>query len=171
MMRIGLYPGTFDPITIGHIDIIQRATHLVDCLVVGVAENQSQKTPLFSLDERYALVADECYLLQQKTQCELRIETFSGLLVDYAAKTGARMIIRGLRNTTDFEFEFQMITANRTLNKSIDTVLLTAEARNATISSHLIKEIARLGGDVSCFVTPHVKTALLAKYSIIKTMT
>ncbi|NKX46125.1 pantetheine-phosphate adenylyltransferase [Roseicyclus persicicus] len=162
-MRIGLYPGTFDPITLGHIDIIKRAGLLVDRLVIGVAINRD-KGPLFSLEERVAMVEAECAKLSAKTGTEIVAHPFENLLIDCAQDVGASIIIRGLRAVADFEYEYQMVGMNRKLNSGIDTVFLMAEADRQAIASKLVKEIARLGGDVTPFVTPPVKAALDAKF-------
>lgn len=163
-MRIGLYPGTFDPITLGHIDIIQRATALVDRLVIGVAINRD-KGPLFSLEERVAMVEAECESIAKATGCEIIAHPFENLLIDCARDVGARMIVRGLRAVADFEYEFQMVGMNRVLDDSIETVFLMADAQRQSIASKLVKEIARLDGDVSKFVTPSVNSALLERLS------
>jgi pantetheine-phosphate adenylyltransferase len=160
-MRIGLYPGTFDPITLGHIDIIQRAMALVDRLVIGVAINRD-KGPMFTLDERVAMVEAECAAIQAKTGGEIVVHPFENLLIDCARDVGAGIIIRGLRAVADFEYEFQMVGMNRALDASIETVFMMADARRQAIASKLVKEIARLGGDVSKFVTPPVQAALQA---------
>jgi pantetheine-phosphate adenylyltransferase len=162
-MRIGLYPGTFDPITLGHIDIIQRAMALVDRLVIGVAINRD-KGPLFGLEERVAMVEAECAAVIAKTGGEIVVHPFENLLIDCARDVGAGIIIRGLRAVADFEYEFQMVGMNRALDASIETVFMMADARRQAIASKLVKEIARLGGDVSKFVTPPVVDALKAKY-------
>ena len=161
-MRIGLYPGTFDPITLGHIDIMQRATVLVDRLVIGVAINRD-KGPLFSLEERVAMIEAVSGPLAGKTGTEIVVWPFENLLIDCARDVGAGIIIRGLRAVADFEYEFQMVGMNRRLDASIETVFLMAGAEHQAIASKLVKEIARLGGDVSKFVTPPVKEALAAK--------
>lgn len=158
-MRVGLYPGTFDPITLGHIDIISRATALVDKLVIGVAINRD-KGPLFSLEERVAMIEAECAALSDQTGTEIVAHPFENLLIDCARDVGAQIIVRGLRAVADFEYEFQMVGMNRVLDDSIETVFLMAEARHQAIASKLVKEIARLGGDVSKFVTPRINTAL-----------
>jgi pantetheine-phosphate adenylyltransferase len=163
-MRTGLYPGTFDPITLGHIDIIKRACTLVDKLVIGVAINRD-KGPLFSLEERVAMVEAECAKLSAKTGTEIVAHPFENLLIDCARDVGASIIIRGLRAVTDFEYEYQMVGMNRKLDASIDTVFLMAEADRQAIASKLVKEIARLGGDISHFVTPAVKTAINEKFA------
>ncbi|MDO7567291.1 MAG: pantetheine-phosphate adenylyltransferase, partial [Paracoccaceae bacterium] len=154
-MRIGLYPGTFDPITLGHIDIIERAMALVDRLVIGVAINRD-KSPLFCLDDRVAMVQAECQAIISKTGGEIVVHPFENLLIDCAKDVGAGVIVRGLRAVADFEYEFQMVGMNRALDNSIETVFLMADARRQAIASKLVKEIARLGGDVSHFVTPAV---------------
>jgi pantetheine-phosphate adenylyltransferase len=162
-MRIGLYPGTFDPITLGHIDIIQRAMALVDRLVIGVAINRD-KGPLFSLEERVAMVEAECRPIQAKTGGEIVVHPFENLLIDCARDVGAGIIVRGLRAVADFEYEFQMVGMNRSLDAAIETVFMMADARRQAIASKLVKEIARLGGDVSKFVTQPVVDALKARY-------
>ena len=162
-MRIGLYPGTFDPITLGHTDIIQRAMALVDRLVIGVAINRD-KGPLFPLEERVAMVQAECAAITAKTGGEIVVHPFENLLIDCARDVGAGVIIRGLRAVADFEYEFQMVGMNRSLDPSVETVFLMAEARHQAIASKLVKESARLGGDVSRFVTPAVVSALQGRY-------
>ncbi|MGB8812123.1 MAG: pantetheine-phosphate adenylyltransferase [Paracoccaceae bacterium] len=162
-MRIGLYPGTFDPVTLGHVDIIQRAMQLVDRLVIGVAINRD-KGPLFSLEERVAMVQAECQGIIAKTGGEIIVHPFENLLIDCARDVGAGIIIRGLRAVADFEYEFQMVGMNRALDASIETVFMMADARRQAIASKLVKEIARLGGDVSKFVTPPVRDALVRKF-------
>lgn len=162
-MRVGLYPGTFDPVTHGHIDIIRRACSLVDRLVIGVAINRN-KGPLFSLEERVAMVESECVPLGAERGCEVFVHPFENLLIDCAHDVGAGVIIRGLRAVADFEYEFQMVGMNRSMDNSIETVFLMADAKNQAIASKLVKEIARLGGDVSKFVTPTVNQALLGKF-------
>jgi pantetheine-phosphate adenylyltransferase len=163
-MRIGLYPGTFDPVTLGHVDIIQRAMALVDRLVIGVAINRD-KGPLFNLEERVAMVQAECAAVVAKTGGEIIVHPFENLLIDCARDVGASIIIRGLRAVADFEYEFQMVGMNRALDASIETVFMMADARRQAIASKLVKEIARLGGDVSKFVTPPVVEALRERYS------
>ena len=158
-MRIGLYPGTFDPITLGHIDIIRRAAALVDRLVIGVAINRD-KGPLFDLEERVAMIEAECAKLSDLTGIEIVAHPFDNLLIDCAKDVGAGLIVRGLRAVADFEYEFQMVGMNRALDDSIETVFLMADANHQAIASKLVKEIARLGGDVRNFVTPEVNAAL-----------
>ena len=159
-MRIALYPGTFDPITLGHIDIIRRAARMVDRLVIGVAINRD-KGPLFSLEERVALIEAECVQLAEETGVEIVVHPFENLLIDCARDVGAQTIVRGLRAVSDFEYEFQMVGMNRQLDDSIETVFLMAEATHQAIASKLVKEIARLDGDVSKFVTPAVNEVLI----------
>ncbi len=161
-MRTGLYPGTFDPLTLGHLDIIKRAASLVDKLVIGVAINRD-KSPLFSLEERVTMIEDECAKLSLQPDTEIVAHPFENLLIDCANDVGASVIIRGLRAVADFEYEYQMVGMNRALDSSVETVFLMAEARHQAIASKLVKEIARLGGDVSRFVTPAVKDALREK--------
>ena len=161
-MRIGLYPGTFDPLTLGHIDIIERAGVLVDRLVIGVAINRD-KGPMFTLEERVAMLEAECLGIARATKAEIVVHPFENLLIDCARAVGAQVSIRGLRAVADFEYEFQMVGMNRAMDASIETVFLMADARRQAIASKLVKEIARLGGDVSKFVTPAVVAALKAK--------
>jgi pantetheine-phosphate adenylyltransferase len=163
-MRVGLYPGTFDPITMGHIDIIRRACLLVDKLVIGVAINRD-KGPLFTLEERVAMVESECAALAKETGTEIVAHPFENLLIDCAHDVGAQVIVRGLRAVADFEYEFQMVGMNRALDSSVETVFLMAEAKHQAIASKLVKEIARLGGDVSKFVSPDVNEALKARFA------
>ncbi len=159
-MRIGLYPGTFDPVTLGHTDIIRRACKLVDRLVIGVAVN-SGKGPLFSLDERVNMIEQESRSINGGT--EIVVHPFRNLLIDCAHDVGATVIVRGLRAVADFEYEFQMVGMNRAMDPSVETVFLMADAKYQPIASRLVKEIALLGGDISSFVSPEVKEALLAK--------
>ena len=163
-MRIGLYPGTFDPVTHGHIDIVRRACSLVDKLVIGVAINRD-KGPLFNLDERVEMVRSEVVPLGAPLGTEIIVHPFENLLIHCARDVGAGVIIRGLRAVADFEYEFQMVGMNRSLDNSVETVFLMADAKNQAIASKLVKEIARLGGDVSKFVTPAVDAALQQKFS------
>ncbi len=163
-MRIGLYPGTFDPITMGHIDIIRRATTLVDKLVIGVAINRD-KGPLFSLEERVSMIEAECAGLAKTTGIEIVVHPFENLLINCARDVGAQMIVRGLRAVADFEYEYQMVGMNRQLDDSIETVFLMAEAQHQAIASKLVKEIARLDGDISKFVSPLVDKAVREKFA------
>ena len=150
-MRTGVYPGTFDPITLGHMDIIRRAAHLVDRLVIGVTTNPS-KSPMFTLEERLETVRRETADLGEG----IRIVAFDSLLMDFAERQGASMIIRGLRAVADFEYEFQMAGMNQQLNDDIETVFLMADVSLQPIASKLVKEIALYGGDIAKFVTPAV---------------
>ncbi len=161
-MRIGLYPGTFDPITLGHVDIIRRAAMLVDRLVIGVAIN-CDKGPLFSLEERVEMIEQECAARSQDIGTEIIAHPFENLLINCAHDVGAQVIVRGLRAVSDFEYEFQMVGMNRALDSSIETVFLMAEARHQAIASKLVKEIVRMDGDVSKFVTTRVKERLIRK--------
>jgi len=158
---IGLYPGSFDPVTLGHLDIIKRAVKLVDHLVIGVATNAA-KTPVFSLDERVAMVKTEAERLAAG-HATIAVVAFDSLLVKFAAQVGATVIIRGLRAVSDFEYEFQMVAMNQRLNTEIETVFLMADPRHQAISSRLVKEIAMLGGDISPFTTPAVAEALIKR--------
>ena len=161
-MRVGLYPGTFDPLTLRHVDIITRAAALVDRLVIGVAINRD-KGPMFTLEERVAMIDAETAALSARLGVEIVAHPFENLLIDCARDVGAQVIIRGLRAVADFEYEFQMVGMNRALDASVETVFLMAEARHQAIASKLVKEIARLGGDVSRFVPPAVNRALADK--------
>ena len=162
-MRIGLYPGTFDPITLGHIDIIQRAMALVDRLVIGVAINRD-KGPLFALEDRVHMVEAECARVAAERGGEIVVHPFENLLIDCARDVGASVIVRGLRAVSDFEYEFQMVGMNRALDASIETVFLMADVKRQAIASKLVKEIARLGGEVDSFVTPDVARALRERH-------
>ena len=158
-MRIGLYPGTFDPITNGHLDIIGRAVKLVDRLVIGVAVNQG-KGPLFTLEERVEILKAETADLKG---AEIVVQPFESLLVHFAREVGASMIVRGLRAVADFEYEFQMTAMNQQLDRNIETVFLMADPRLQAIASRLVKEIAKLDGDITAFVPPQVASTLRAK--------
>ena len=159
--RVGLYPGTFDPVTLGHLDIIKRAVKLVDTLVIGVAINAA-KAPLFSLDERVAMLEAEAAKLAAG-RAVIHVRPFDTLLVKFAEQVGASVIIRGLRAVSDFEFEFQMVAMNQRLSSEIETVFLMADPRHQAIASRLVKEIALLGGDVTPFTTPQVAEALVKR--------
>ena len=149
--RIGVYPGTFDPITLGHIDIIRRSAHLVDRLVIGVTTNPS-KEPMFSITQRLAMVRREVAGLG----ANITVVEFDSLLMDFAESQGSSMIIRGLRAVSDFEYEFQMAGMNQQLNDDIETVFLMADVSLQPIASRLVKEIARYGGCIEKFVPPAV---------------
>ncbi len=164
MKRVGMYPGTFDPITLGHLDIIERAVKLVDHLVIGVAINRD-KGPLFSLEERVEMVETQAQALTGKGKATVAVQPFENLLMQFAEEVGASVIIRGLRAVSDFEYEFQMVGMNRHLNPDIEMVFLMAEAEHQSIASRLVKEIARLGGDVSNFTPPEVAKLLQAKFA------
>ena len=159
-MHLAIYPGTFDPITNGHIDIIQRAAGLVDRLVVAVAKNAG-KGPLFSLEERAGLVRETVSRLKDGHKIE--VQSFDCLLIHFAQKMGAKMIVRGLRAVSDFEYEFQMTGMNARLNPDIETLFLMASDRHQFISSRFVKEVAALGGEVSAFLPNHVADALKQK--------
>jgi pantetheine-phosphate adenylyltransferase len=159
-MFIGLYPGTFDPVTNGHIDIIGRAVKLVDRLVIGVAINRD-KGPLFTLEERVELLREQCAPLGEG---KIVVEPFDILLMSYAEQIGAQIIVRGLRAVADFEYEFQMTAMNQQLNREIETVFLMADPRHQAIASRLVKEIARLGGEIGGFVPPAVAERVRAKF-------
>ena len=161
--RIGMYPGTFDPITLGHLDIISRGLKLYDRLIIGVAINEA-KGPLFSLEERVATVRSEVAKLAGPGKAEVEVRPFKGLLMHFAEECNAGSIIRGLRAVSDFEYEFQMASMNEQLNPDIETVFLMADVKHQAVASRLVKEIAKLGGDVSSFVTADVKQELLEKY-------
>ncbi|QIK41382.1 pantetheine-phosphate adenylyltransferase [Pontivivens nitratireducens] len=158
-MRIALYPGTFDPVTLGHLDVIRRAMKLTDRLVIGVAINRD-KGPLFTLEERVAMIEAEVTPLAKAAGCELVVHPFENLLIHCAQDVSANMIIRGLRAVSDFEYEFQMVGMNRAMDNDIETVFLMADAQHQAIASRLVKEICRLGGDISSFVPQAVEDAL-----------
>ncbi len=157
-MRTVIYPGSFDPVTNGHLDVIQRAARLFDRVIVAVAENDG-KHPLFTLAERAAMVRQAVRHLPH-----VEADVFEGLLINYCARRKAEAIIRGLRAVSDFEFEFQLALMNRKLNGRVETIFMMPKASYTFLSSRMVKEIARLGGDVSCFVPPAVQAALRAKF-------
>ena len=161
-MRIGVYPGTFDPITLGHMDIIRRGAKLVDRLIIGVTTNPS-KSPMFSVDERLAMVRREV----AEIDGAIEVVAFDALLMKFAQKQGASVIIRGLRAVADFEYEYQMAGMNQQLNAAIETVFLMADVALQPIASKLVKEIAIYGGDISRFVRPSVKTEVDARVNVI----
>src|SRR5918998_3088966 len=157
-MRTGVYPGTFDPITLGHMDIIRRGAKLVDRLVIGVTTNPS-KSPMFSVEERMEMVRREVAACGR----DIQVVSFDCLLMDFAEREGASMIIRGLRAVADFEYEFQMAGMNQQLNDRVETVFLMADVSLQPIASRLVKEIARYGGDINKFVTPAVAGDVAAR--------
>ena len=157
-MRIGLYPGTFDPVTNGHTDIIKRATKLVDRVVIGVAKNDD-KGPLFTTAERVEMLKAEV----SRFDADIEVRPFTSLLMHFAEEVGASVIIRGLRAVADFEYEFQMTAMNQRLNQDIETVFLMADPRHQAIASRLVKEIARLNGNIESFVSPAVAEQVRAK--------
>lgn len=159
-MRIGIYPGSFDPITYGHIDIIERATNLADKIIVAVLNNDDKKS-LFSVEDRMDMIRDSV-----KQFDNVDVESFDGLLVDYAKQKNAKMIIRGLRAVTDFEYELQMAQTNRELYGNIDTVFLLTNLKYSYLSSSIVKQVATYGGDISKFVTPYVAEKLNKKYNL-----
>jgi pantetheine-phosphate adenylyltransferase len=161
-LRTGLYPGTFDPITNGHLDIIARAAHLVDRLVVGVAMNAG-KGPIFPIEERAALVQAEIAPIVEKTGTEIIVKPFDTLLIAFARSLGACMIVRGLRAVSDFDYEFQMAGMNYRLDPGIETVFLMASEHHQFISSRFVKDIAALGGDISSFVPKLTHERTLAR--------
>jgi pantetheine-phosphate adenylyltransferase len=157
-MRTAIYPGSFDPITNGHLDVLQRATKLFDRVVVAVAKNES-KHPLFTLEERAQMVASAIRHLPN-----VEADSFEGLLVAYVERRSAQAVVRGLRAVSDFEFEFQLALMNRKLNERIETIFMMPKDTYTFLSSRIVKEIAQLGGDVSAFVPAHVRLALVAKF-------
>jgi pantetheine-phosphate adenylyltransferase len=159
-MRTVIYPGSFDPLTNGHLDVVQRAAKLFDRVVIAVASSES-KHPLFTLEERLALVKVAVQNLPN-----VEADTFDGLLVNYVEQRGAQAVVRGLRAVSDFEFEFQLALMNRKLNERIETIFMMPKDTYTFLSSRIVKEIARLGGDVSPFVPAHVRTALAAQLGL-----
>jgi pantetheine-phosphate adenylyltransferase len=160
--RVGLYPGTFDPVTLGHLDIVKRAVKLVDHLVIGLATG-SGKVPLFTLEERVAMWRHEAEPMT-KGHATIEVVAFDKKLqVDFAREVGASVIIRGLRAVSDFEYEFQMAAMNQRLNMEVETVVIMADPRYQAIASRLVKEIALLGGDVRAFTSPYVAELLIKR--------
>ena len=162
-MRTAIYPGTFDPITLGHLDIIRRALHVADKLIIAVALDTG-KEPVFDLATRGQLVEEDISSLGADAR-RVEVKTFSGLLVNFAEENGAHLIVRGLRAVSDFEYEFQMACMNSHLKPDIETVFLTASESTHFIASRLVKQIARLGGDISSFVSPNVAAHLKAHFA------
>ncbi|MCA1662233.1 MAG: pantetheine-phosphate adenylyltransferase [Novosphingobium sp.] len=159
--RVGVYPGTFDPMTLGHMDIIERGAKLVDKLIVGVTTNIA-KSPMFSDDERIAIVEREVAGLAGLAD-NIEVVGFNSLLMDFAESQGASVVIRGIRGVTDFEYEYQLTGMNRQLNDRIETIFLMADVALQPIASRLVKEIALYGGDISKFVTPAVRDEVMAR--------
>jgi len=162
--RVGIYPGTFDPVTNGHMDIISRATRVVDKLVVAVARNAG-KDPLFTVDERVGMLRAEIAGIKDGNGARIEVQAFDNLLTDFAVETGAAVIVRGLRAVSDFEYEFQMAGMNSRLNPRVETVFLMAADRYQFIASKFVKEIAALGGDIGHFVSPRVTELVRKKLS------
>ena len=160
--RIGVYPGTFDPITLGHMDIIRRGAKLVDRLVVGVTTNAS-KSPMFTIDERMAMVRREV----EGVEGDIQVVAFDSLLMDFAEREGARVIVRGLRAVADFEYEYQMAGMNQQINPRVETVFLMADVALQPIASKLVKEIALFGGDIAKFVPPTVSDEVVARVALV----
>lgn len=163
-LHIGVYPGTFDPVTFGHLDIIQRATRLVDRLIIAVATN-IRKEPLFPVKERVQMIEDELKTLKLPNDVEVIVKPFDSLLVNFAKEERAQLLIRGLRAVSDFEYEFQMAGTNRKLSPELETVFLVASESYQLIASNLVKEIARLKGDTTPFVSNHVSQKLRERFS------
>lgn len=161
-MTRAIYPGSFDPVTFGHIDIIERSAHIVDELIVGVLIN-SAKNPLFSIEERVTMLEEVVSHLPN-----VRVQSFSGLLIDFAKQEGARVIVRGLRAVTDFEYELQIAQMNHIISKEIDTMFLTTSLEYAYLSSTIVREISSYGGDISNFVPEWMIEKIYAKYKIKK---
>ena len=160
--RVGIYPGTFDPVTNGHLDVIARAARLLDKLVVGVAINTG-KGPLFTLEERVELVTAEITAIADKNAMTIEVVPFDTLLIDFARKVGASMIVRGLRAVSDFDYEFQMAGMNYRMAPDIETVFLMASERHQFIASRLVKEVAYLGGDITSFVPTRTYDAVMKR--------
>ena len=164
---VGLYPGTFDPLTYGHLDIVRRGTKMVDKLIIGVATNPS-KAPMFTLEERVAVVEREVAAMSKVSDCEIEVRAFDKLLMHFAMEVGAGVIIRGLRAVSDFEYEFQMAGMNAAINPDVETVFLMADAKLQSIASKLVKEIAIYGGDISSFTPSTVVKEIQGKVSALE---
>jgi pantetheine-phosphate adenylyltransferase len=159
---IGLYPGTFDPATLGHVDIIKRAVKIVDHLVIGIVSSNDSKKQMFSLAERVDMMRHEAEVIAEG-RATIEVKTYDKLQVKFAREVGAAIVIRGLRAVSDFEYEFQMAAMNQRMDKEIETVFLMADPRNQAIASRLVKEIAMFGGDISQFTTPYVAERLVKR--------
>jgi len=166
MAQIALYPGTFDPLTFGHLDMVVRASTLSSKLIVGIAENPG-KNPLFSLEQRKRFVETEINTMKEKGVISesVEVQAFKGLLTDFARRVEASMLIRGLRAVSDFEYEFQMASANKRLHENLETVFLTASEKQHFVASKFVKEIARYGGDVSSFVPSSIEKELMLLFN------
>ena len=163
-MRVGVYPGTFDPVTDGHMDIVKRASLVVDKLVIAVATNLSKK-PLFTADERVKMIEEEIQVIDGEFVSDVKVLSFNNLLTDFVSSQGARIIFRGLRAVSDFEYEFQMANMNGKLNPEVETVFLTASENHQFIASRFVKEIGALGGNIGHFVSPRVEMLLKKKFN------
>jgi pantetheine-phosphate adenylyltransferase len=168
--KIAIYPGTFDPVTFGHMDIIRRGTHVVDHVIVGVAAD-SGKDAIFSMKDRVAMVKGEVAKLPESYRQKISVKPFSGLLVRFATEENAGLLLRGMRATSDFEYEFQMACMNHRLNAELETVFLTASETMQFVSSRFVKQICRLGGDISSFTSPEVARKLAAYYATMERKT
>jgi pantetheine-phosphate adenylyltransferase len=164
-LRIAVYPGTFDPITLGHLDVVKRSINVCDKLIIAVAQD-SQKNTLFSLEERVSFIKNDVKALKNNLNLEAEIEVkgFKGLLIDFVKKQNANLIIRGLRAVSDFEYEFQLASMNSRLNPNIQTIFIPASENHQFIASNLVKQVAKLGGDVSGFTSKNVCNALKKKF-------